>query len=412
MLHFIVIESSKIKYTLKDLPKSTDNTPTILINVISEEDGEPNFELGYCSPGQSYRSKRSPRAIINEFEGFDDEKARVCEDLAEGYQVFSQVDFGEERFIIAAVNEIISYFEEGEAHENLDALLGGVQETDSSKRRRIEESDEQDVEEFMSVQGAPESDVGATIVAPATVIAAPVFIPTDPPNFSADTAESILLLICTIDPAIKYLGFDAKKVRKEFLSKRIDNNVAARDLIVIFAGYAHVGNNASKLNTKRVDVNISRGVMQKLTEMNVLKKATKAEDMTLARAGIAFMPEYLLYRRFLTEGLQDQTDSEIEAVYKDICFYGCSQIRNKTGYETFHKEFSTYIYNPKEETALDDKKFLLSYNKWNKVAIKGYKTDQIIDGKMTAALSASSESAKSLIFNMIMENLQIYRNQP
>jgi hypothetical protein len=389
-----------------------ENTPTILINVVSEEDGEPNFELGYCSPGQSYRSKRSPRAIISEFEGFDDEKARVCEDLAESYQVFSQVGFGEERFIIAAINEIISYFEEGEEHENLDALLEEVQETDNLKRRRIEESDDQNMEEVMSVQSAPKAGVGSAIAAPATVIAAPVVIPTDPPNFLADTPESILLLISTIDPAIKYLGFDAKKVRKEFLSNRLDNNIAARDLIVIFAGYAHVGNNASKLNTKRVDVNISRGVMQKLTEMNVLKKAAKAEDMTLARAGIAFMPEYLLYRRFLTEGLQDQTDSEIEAVYKDICFYGCSQIRNKTGYETFHKEFSTYIYEPKEETALDDKKFLSSYNKWNKVAIKGYKTDQIIDGKMTAALSAGSESAKSVIFDMIMENLQIYRNQP
>lgn len=405
MLHFFVIRNTIDRFTINMMPPQAEGVPTVLINVTSPAGIPPTYEVKIAGAGQQFRRKQTLATVLAEFEDIGPANALSCEISADEYLAFSLVDVNEGPLIQEAITQIISAIEDGNDHKNLDAILAEFTNNNTFKRRRIDGNDGYGAETTENMTGVPNDpgtgeNPGAAATTATTV------------NFFANTPDAIIALIQSIDPAIKYLGFDAKRIRKQFLSTRPDNNVAARELILIFAGYAHVGNNSSKLNTKRVDLAISRSVMQQLTNMGVLKKASDPDTMTLARAGIAFMPDYLIYRKFLTADLQNQTDSAIEVIYKDICFYGCPEIRNRPGYAEFHKEFSSYIYKPGEEIALDDKKFLSNYKKWNKVAEKGYKNDKFIHSKMADAINVVTGTTPLQALELIVNNLQTYRNQP
>jgi hypothetical protein len=226
-----------------------------------------------------------------------------------------------------------------------------------------------------------------------------------------ETSEKIIALIRIIDPALKYLGFSPRYTRKTLLSKSDNIKVSARDLILCFAGYAHIANNVTKLNSKRVDVGISQKVMKAITSMGVVKRAIRKDHLTLPRLAIAFMPEYLIFRKFLTNDLQDQTEAAIDTKLKDLAFYGCDAIRNIVGYTDFHKEFSALIYKPGTEISLDDKSFLTNYNRWNKVQSKGYSKDTQIHGIMEAALSLKDLSRMDAL-KQIETNLIFYKFNP
>jgi hypothetical protein len=220
--------------------------------------------------------------------------------------------------------------------------------------------------------------------------------------------EDLVQLIEIVDPAVKYLGFHPKTTRRVFLQKRADPAENAKDLLLIFTSYAHIGNNIAKLNRRRVDVDISSQVRDAVEDLNIVKVERTKEALTLPRLAIAFMPEYLLYRKFVTTDLQDQTDSTINVSYKDIAFAGCDLIRSMTGYEEFHKEFSSYIHNKGKGVEITDAAFLKSWSKWLKVAINGYRSDKEIHTAMSSAVSASGVTRKAAI-DMITDSMVNHR---
>jgi hypothetical protein len=215
-------------------------------------------------------------------------------------------------------------------------------------------------------------------------------------------------LIQLVDPAIKYSGFDPKYTRRTLLSKYTEDNVAARNLILIFFAYSHIGNNISKLSEKRVNLVISGKVMKIVNDMDVKKVERKKEALTLPRVAIAFLPEYLYFRKYLTEELQDQTESSLNVHYKDVSFDGCPRINSMNGYSEFHKQMSNFIYKGKTEVAFDDKEFVQDYKRYQKIIRAGYAKDTEIHPKMNDAIDSAGINRRDA-FDRIVLNIVDYR---
>jgi hypothetical protein len=232
-------------------------------------------------------------------------------------------------------------------------------------------------------------------------------------DFAASTEADILRLIETIVPAIVYLGFKPQYIRHVFLKKYTTLPIAVRNLMFCFSAYAYIGNNIAKLQHKRVDVDISKRLMQAVETMGVAKQGQNNDTLTLPRLAIAFMPEYLIYRKVIARDLQDQTESTLAVVYKDIVFYGCKEIRDLAGYADFHKEFSSFImHGQKKEIAdMTDAKVKSTYERWNKVSVNGYKADAQIHTRMATAISATLWS-KSQAFNFMSQGMTAYAPPP
>jgi hypothetical protein len=226
-------------------------------------------------------------------------------------------------------------------------------------------------------------------------------------NWNAENEKDMLDLIDHITPAIKYEGFNPKVTRQTFIGGKTSNDAAARDLILCFAAYAHIGNNASKLAERRVDVTISKKLMDAVSAMGISKVNRTRTGLTLPRLAVAFMPEYLTYRLHLVTDLQEQTESTLAVFYQDVVFYGCPAIRNMGGYAEFHKEFSAYIYHKDASGDAKDEKFLKSYAQWNKVANKGYKMDTGIHTRMQTAI-ATTTSSKAAAYQFILAGVTEY----
>lgn len=229
---------------------------------------------------------------------------------------------------------------------------------------------------------------------------------TDP--WTSNTVESINALISIIIPAIKYEGFSPRLVREAFLVKRPDNNVSARDLIMAFAAYAHIGNNISKLTVRRVNHDIGKRLILAADGMGIAKKNRTRNGLTLPRIVISFMPEYLVFRKFLAGDLQSQTESILNTFYKDVCFHGCPAIRSMTGYKEYHIEFSSYINEEQKDVPINDEKFLKQYKRWTRVSIAGYGSDTPIHERMTTAISSSGFS-KTQAVGFIVAGMAAYR---
>lgn len=406
MLHFIATRPWEGQRLPGRPPHDSENTPTVLIEITSDEGNPLTAKYSICGAGQAYKNKRTFANFIKEFGPIDGTNATSCDMAATSYVLYSWVDGNIGPLMIEALRAIHGALPEDENGDNITALISSIESTGKYKRRRLNEAGAWTSGEELNLSGEPipeDPDDGEDDDTPGTGV------PTGTPNFGANDTLGIIDLIKQVDPSVKYLGFNAKFIRDAFLTKRPDNHVAARDLILIFTGYAHVGNNSSKLGSKRVNLDISRSLMSQLGNLEVVKRATDSRGMTLARAGIAFMPEYLIYRRFITKDLQDQTESTISVVYKDICFYGCDQIRGMPGYTDFHKEFSSFIYKPGKDTPLDDKDFLSSYKKWNKVSISGYKADSQIHSKMIAAIGLPPTTTQHDAINLIVNSMATYR---
>jgi hypothetical protein len=224
----------------------------------------------------------------------------------------------------------------------------------------------------------------------------------------ASTEGGIIDLIRMLIPAIKYEGFNPAITRRIFLEPRPSADEAVRDLILCFSAYSHIGNAIGKLVVRRVDVVIGKRLMEAVGSMGVMKSDRTKKGMTLPRLAIAFMPEYLIFRKFLGGQLQSQTESSINTQYKDLSFYGCPGIREMEGYREYHKEFSSYIYDSGQETELDDPTFLKTYKRWNRVSVIGYNSDSGVHDRMRNAITAMGLShAGSIAF--FKESFVLYR---
>lgn len=231
--------------------------------------------------------------------------------------------------------------------------------------------------------------------------------PDKEPNFAANSVSSIIDLMEIIEPAVKYDGFNPKVIRDTFIDKYENDEDCSRDLLISFTAYSTIGNNISKLNNKRNNPKVAKMVMEYIQSIGISKKAADKNALTLPRIAIAFMPEYLVYRKYIARGLQNQTSSPINVIYKDIVFLGNNQIRAMDGYIDFHKEFSSYIIQPGTDVALDDKVFLAKYNRWNKVVISGYATDTDIHARMGVAISTTGGTPMQAL-QFIMEGIDYY----
>jgi hypothetical protein len=224
-----------------------------------------------------------------------------------------------------------------------------------------------------------------------------------------DPLDAILELIRIRDDSLKYLGFDPRATRKRFLERNADMSENTMELITVFSAYAHIGNNITKLSNKRVDIKVSKEVASLVNRMGVQKKAEKSDSFTLPRLAIAFMPEYLIYRMYLTMGLQNLTTSTVPLEFKDLAFAGCSEIHGMPGYDLFWKEYSSLIVDPGNETDVEDKDFLSKLSKWKNVATTGYLGDTDIHDNVRHAMVRIPSSRKDA-FNRITLNLTGYKN--
>jgi len=188
-----------------------------------------------------------------------------------------------------------------------------------------------------------------------------------------------------------YEGFSPEITRNQFYQIFKDGSSTnfCRALILVFVAYCGVKNNIGKLGLKRMNLEWSKKLYDSMEEFGIKKKADSKETLTLPRLAISFMPELLAYRKYLGSELQHQTESSINVAYQDLAFCGCPSINGLPGYDIYHKEMSSYIYKPGEETALDDKKFLASLARWSKVSKTGYKKDFPLIERMNQVFPSS-----------------------
>jgi len=214
-------------------------------------------------------------------------------------------------------------------------------------------------------------------------------------------------IIAVYESALKYEGFSPGKTRKAFFDfvNEDKDKVMWVCMMAVFQAYSHIGNNISKLKKKRVSLTLSANVMKEVDALGIRKKAAKSDQLTLPRIIIAFLPMYLLYRRFLAKGLQEQTQSSIDVDYKDILFCGVPEIRGKDGYDSFHKEFSWFLHNAKvgKQVKMDDTTFLSNWNRWKLIAINGYNTDDYLHSFMKRALTFTAKKKEDGFKNFLRE---------
>jgi hypothetical protein len=224
------------------------------------------------------------------------------------------------------------------------------------------------------------------------------------------TAVDPIIHLLEIQEAIVYDGFNPGKVRAAFI-EGLEDDEAAVKLTKAFMAYAFIGNNANKLMKKRVDVTISTQLMEELSTFDIVKKAKYNYSATLPRLAISFMPEYLLYRKYIAVELQIQTEFTLSVHFLDIVFYGCPTIRKMPFYDNFHQEFSRLIYDlpSQKDKAIDEVKFAKDYARWNKVSANGFKADSKLAGRMEAAL-ASADMSNTATLKKFAKNIKEYRD--
>lgn len=221
-------------------------------------------------------------------------------------------------------------------------------------------------------------------------------------NLDETDPQKIADMISLLEQKIEYQGFKPSLTRRVVYDsyKSLGKDIFARELMLILVCYCTIGNNVSKLVTKRVDVDIGRKVMQRIEQHRIVKKAQDQKSLTLPRIAIAFMPELFIIRSYICEKLQSQTSSSIDVKYQDLSFSGCPDINQLTGYDTFNLEMSAMIYKAGQEVDIKDEKFLKDHMRWNKVSIKGYSSDKHMKKRMNMAI-ASANWDRSQAYNFI-----------
>lgn len=202
------------------------------------------------------------------------------------------------------------------------------------------------------------------------------------------TEDDVINMIQLMGKATEYEGFSAEKIRLKMINNAKTSFVLYKTLGIAFVAYARVGNNVGKLAKKRTDIKMSLELVNSISEMGVVMKADKSDSLTLPRLAIAFMPEYLAFRKSGLIRLESQTGVTLDVEYQDLCFAGCDSINNKKGYPDYYDDFSRKISNGGKGVVDDEKeekKFKVDLKKWKDVSEKGYRNDPKVMNRMVKA---------------------------
>jgi len=211
-------------------------------------------------------------------------------------------------------------------------------------------------------------------------------------NTVPQTYAELTELVKIVEESLKYDGFDSKVIREEF-RKGVKTPVEkSRKLYVCLATYANIGNNISNLSVNRVDLGVCEKVMKMVEVFGVKKTRVDKHTLTLPRIALSFLPEYLIYRKFIHEDPENKTESTLNPIYQDVQFIGCPTIKAMPGYDEYHIDFSALIYHKDKGVDKTDKGFLKNYKKWANVAISGYSKDGRTRERMASALSSEKLS--------------------
>jgi hypothetical protein len=377
-------------FTPSILPSPNKNDVTLMIRDSAADDAEYEVGIHVAGTEAPYVNKRSSNTILACCSKFNNLSVGVVEEAASDatfYFYKPGVDPGPA--VVAILDKTIKSSEEmnveiSEIEGWMKVFTTGGKYTGS----------------VANASGLM-SAIAERTYTPRSIIGGPVTVDD---SFSASTPEGIIALINRVLPAIVYDGFNQAKVRRRFIARSGDPSVAVRDLLLVFSAYAFIGNNTGKLTIKRVDVAIGKELMEAVAAMGIKKVDRTSEGLTLPRLAISFMPEYLMFRKFIAEDLQSQTESTINVHYKDIVFYGCSTIRDMTGYNEFHKEFSAFIFNKDADSDLNVAQFEKSYARWNKIVMKGYNSDTAIHARMATAVSTLNMSKRG-VYDFILTGI-------
>lgn len=236
-----------------------------------------------------------------------------------------------------------------------------------------------------------QAEIPVLPVAPAAAAVVPQAL-----NMNAVGWNDIDSLFHIMRDATLYNGVDLKAVRQSFLSKyQGQNQAATRDLALLLLTYIRAGNNVSKMNVKRKDINVSKEMISLSQRIGIVKKAASASDITYPRLALAFMAELLICRKFLVKDLSKQVDVALSVEYHDLAFAGCPRIATLDQYSEFHIEFSALIHKikPKGSNKVSygidpkDPSFVKNHERWLKVASNGYARDKIQHERITAAMA-------------------------
>jgi hypothetical protein len=215
------------------------------------------------------------------------------------------------------------------------------------------------------------------------------------------TINDIQFMVDYIEPAIKYDGFNPKRMRVLFLKGKDSDLSRAQKLVLCFQAYIEIGTNVGKLDSNRINQVRASFLLQKVSSIGVVVHKTDNESMTLSRLAISFMPEYLLFRRFAAKQLETRVDTPLAIAYQDLAFAGCSQIRNMNGYEKYHISYSALIYKNGVLTPEDDKTFLTDRKKWLDIYTKGYAADGDIHIAMGTVLGINTKSSTEALKDLV-----------
>jgi hypothetical protein len=198
-----------------------------------------------------------------------------------------------------------------------------------------------------------------------------------------NSGEDIINLI----KSLSYNGLDLKKIRSKM--DRDDKEKAISDVMTCLISYMKVGNNPNKMNSTVVDKNVGNMALNVITNLGIMKRATDSETLTLPRIALAFLPSYLLLRKFSEDTLDFQIDVDLDVIYMDIAFCGVNSIWADDDYKEFYGRFNELIA-PKERANKrkrgDDGDAQRRETDWQEVASNGYRNDSMIHGIMNGAL--------------------------
>lgn len=377
-------------YATAKLPDPKGGDYSIMMVEAEDDDSDPTFRyMKHETDATKYGGKRSVRTLSEYMAAFTRGACTEIDADTQYFVVWNLIPGSDTKILVAEVQAKVSeLIDDPTAIPVLTECLTAVDNDSPYKLNSI--------------------PAGSTVLTGVRNMNQPE--PAAAVTMDASNKNEIMALLEDILPAIKYEGFNSKAIREAFIAKGPTDVINVRHILLAFAAYSHIGNNAKNLSIRRVDLEKSKKLAAALDGIGIKKIDRTKTGLTLPRLAIAFMPEYVTFRRFLAGELQDQTESTLDVKFKDIAFHGCPEIRNMTGYAEFHKEFSSFIYEKMKDVDPTDAGFLKNYKKWSKVSINGYKGDADVRSRMTEALS-SADISKRAAFDRILAGMAFYRSR-
>lgn len=248
------------------------------------------------------------------------------------------------------------------------------------------------------------------------------------PNYDVsgnpETTNEIVKSIIILDHATKYVGFSAKKIRQTFLDSCTSPNSYTRDLVLLLMGFVRISNNIGKIQKKRENIVQAKKIQELYSDKKIKMRASAADEITLPRLAIAFMPELLMVRTHLVSDLQNQFETGLEVRFADIQFAGSPDIYGRAGYAEFHRQMSAAIHrvggNKATRSEADkfgvdpkDEKFDKNLKRWLKVSQDGFAKEQpVVKERLRNAISfvAPASNVRKAAFEWIRGGYTEYRN--